>query len=117
MIEENYERNARRFSNQDVLQFGRNINEEVKGKIDPVIGRDEEIRKLLKFREKTKNNVILIENQESKTDLEGLAERIVEDDIPSTLKDKTIFELDMGALVAALNIAGNLRNAEQLKQN
>jgi len=106
------------FSNQDVLQrFGRNINEEVKkGKIDPVIGRDEEIRKIIEIlARKTKNNVILIgEPGVGKTAiLEGLAERIVKDDIPSTLKEKTIFELDMGALVAGAKYRGEFE--ERLK--
>ena len=92
-------------NDKDVLQkFGRNINEEVKkGKIDPVIGRDEEIRKIIEIlARKTKNNVILLgEPGVGKTAiLEGLAERIVKDDVPSILKDKTIYELDMGALVA-----------------
>lgn len=105
-------------SNQDVLQkFGRNINEEVKkGKIDPVIGRDEEIRKIIEIlARKTKNNVILIgEPGVGKTAiLEGLAERIVKDDVPSILKDKTIFELDMGALVAGAKYRGEFE--ERLK--
>ena len=85
-------------------KFGRNINEEVKrGKIDPVIGRDEEIRKIIEIlARKSKNNVILLgEPGVGKTAiLEGLAERIVKDDVPTILKDKTIYELDMGALVA-----------------
>ena len=85
-------------------KFGRDINEEVKkGKIDPVIGRDDEIRKIIQvLARKTKNNVILIgEPGVGKTAIvEGLAERIVKDDVPLTLKGKTIYELDMGALVA-----------------
>lgn len=105
-------------SNQDVLaRFGRNINEEVKkGKIDPVIGREQEIRKIIEIlARKTKNNVILIgEPGVGKTAiLEGLAERIVKDDVPSILKDKTIFELDMGALVAGAKYRGEFE--ERLK--
>jgi ATP-dependent Clp protease ATP-binding subunit ClpB len=98
-------------------KFGRNINEAVKaGKIDPVIGRDEEIRKVVQIlARKTKNNVILIgEPGVGKTAIiEGLAERIVKDDVPSTLKDKEIYELDMGALVAGAKYRGEFE--ERLK--
>ncbi|MFA5283404.1 MAG: AAA family ATPase [Bacilli bacterium] len=98
-------------------KFGRNINEEVKkGKIDPVIGRDDEIRKIVQIlARKTKNNVILIgEPGVGKTAiLEGLAERIVKNDVPLTLKDKTIYELDMGALVAGAKYRGEFE--ERLK--
>ena len=105
-------------NDKDVLaKFGRNINEEVKkGKIDPVIGRDEEIRKIIEIlARKTKNNVILLgEPGVGKTAiLEGLAERIVKDDVPSILKDKTIYELDMGALVAGAKYRGEFE--ERLK--
>ena len=103
---------------ENVLEkFGRNINEEVKkGKIDPVIGRDEEIRKIIEIlARKTKNNVILLgEPGVGKTAiLEGLAERIVKDDVPNTLKDKEIYELDMGALVAGAKYRGEFE--ERLK--
>ena len=105
-------------NDKDILQkFGRNINEEVKkGKIDPVIGRDEEIRKIIEIlARKTKNNVILLgEPGVGKTAiLEGLAERIVKDDVPTILKDKTIYELDMGALVAGAKYRGEFE--ERLK--
>ena len=105
-------------NDENVLQkFGRNINEEVKkGKIDPVIGRDEEIRKIIEIlARKTKNNVILLgEPGVGKTAiLEGLAERIVKDDVPTILKDKTIYELDMGALVAGAKYRGEFE--ERLK--
>lgn len=105
-------------NDKDVLEkFGRNINEEVKkGKIDPVIGRDDEIRKIVQIlARKTKNNVILIgEPGVGKTAiLEGLAERIVKDDVPLTLKDKTIYELDMGSLVAGAKYRGEFE--ERLK--
>jgi ATP-dependent Clp protease ATP-binding subunit ClpB len=103
---------------ENVLEkFGRNINESVKaGKIDPVIGRDEEIRKVIQIlARKTKNNVILIgEPGVGKTAIiEGLAERIVKDDVPTTLKDKEIYELDMGALVAGAKYRGEFE--ERLK--
>ena len=103
---------------ENILEkFGRNINDEVKkGKIDPVIGRDEEIRKIIEIlARKTKNNVILLgEPGVGKTAiLEGLAERIVKDDVPNTLKDKEIYELDMGALVAGAKYRGEFE--ERLK--
>ena len=105
-------------NDENVLQkFGRIINDDVKkGKIDPVIGRDEEIRKIIQIlARKTKNNVILIgEPGVGKTAiLEGLAERIVKDDVPLTLKDKQIYELDMGALVAGAKYRGEFE--ERLK--
>lgn len=110
--QQNYE------NDENVLEkFGRNINEEVKkGKVDPVIGRDEEIRKIVQIlARKTKNNVILIgEPGVGKTAiLEGLAERIVKDDVPNTLKGKEIYELDMGALVAGAKYRGEFE--ERLK--
>ena len=105
-------------NDKEVLQkFGRNICEEVKkGKVDPVIGRDEEIRKIIEIlARKTKNNVILLgEPGVSKTAiLEGLAERIVRNDVPTILKDKIIYELDMGALVAGAKYRGEFE--ERLK--
>lgn len=107
------------YSNDEhVLEkFGRNINDDVKkGKIDPVIGRDDEIRKVITIlARKTKNNVILLgEPGVGKTAIvEGLAERIVKNDVPNTLKDKTIYELDMGALVAGAKYRGEFE--ERLK--
>jgi len=98
-------------------KFGRDIVEEVKkGKIDPVIGRDEEIRRIIQIlARKTKNNVVLIgEPGVGKTAiLEGLAQRIVRDDVPLTLKNKTIYELDMGSLVAGAKYRGEFE--ERLK--
>ena len=103
---------------KDILKkFGRDIVEEVKnGKVDPVIGRDDEIRRIIQvLARKTKNNVILIgEPGVGKTAIiEGLAQRIVKDDVPLTLKDKTIYELDMGALVAGAKYRGEFE--ERLK--
>ena len=102
----------------DILEkFGRNINAAVRaGKVDPVIGRDEEIRKIIEIlARKSKNNVILLgEPGVGKTAiLEGLAQRIVSGDVPSTLKDKEIYELDMGALVAGAKYRGEFE--ERLK--
>ena len=105
-------------SDPEVLsKFGRDINETVKaGKVDPVIGRDDEIRKVIQvLARKTKNNVVLLgEPGVGKTAIiEGLAERIVKNDVPATLKDKTIYELDMGALVAGAKYRGEFE--ERLK--
>lgn len=105
-------------NDENVLEkFGRNINEEVKkGKVDPVIGRDEEIRKIIEIlARKSKNNVILLgEPGVGKTAiLEGLAERIVKEDVPTSLKNKIIYELDMGALVAGAKYRGEFE--ERLK--
>ena len=102
-------------NDKDVLsKFGRNITTEVKNnKIDPVIGRDDEIRKIITIlARKTKNNVILLgEPGVGKTAiLEGLAQRIVARDVPSTLQDKEIFELDMGALVAGAKYQGEFED-------
>jgi ATP-dependent Clp protease ATP-binding subunit ClpB len=102
----------------DVLEkFGRNVCDAVRnGKLDPVIGRDEEIRKVVEvLARKTKNNVILIgEPGVGKTAIvEGLGERIVKNDVPSTLANKEIYELDMGALVAGAKYRGEFE--ERLK--
>ncbi len=104
--------------NENVLEkYGRDIVALAKeGKIDPVIGRDEEIRRIIKIlSRKTKNNPVLIgEPGVGKTAIiEGLARRIVANDVPSSLKNKTIFELDMGALVAGAKYRGEFE--ERLK--
>ena len=104
--------------NENVLEkYGRDIVSLAReGKIDPVIGRDEEIRRIIKIlSRKTKNNPVLIgEPGVGKTAIiEGLARRIVANDVPSSLKDKQIFELDMGALVAGAKFRGEFE--ERLK--
>ena len=105
-------------ADENILEkFGRDINTAVEsGKVDPVIGRDEEIRKVIQvLARKTKNNVVLLgEPGVGKTAIvEGLAERIVKDDVPATLKGKRIYELDMGALVAGAKYRGEFE--ERLK--
>ena len=103
---------------ENVLEkYGRDIVSYAKeGKIDPVIGRDEEIRSITRvLSRKTKNNPVLIgEPGVGKTAIvEGLALRIIKGDVPSSLKNKTIWELDMGALVAGAKYRGEFE--ERLK--
>src|SRR5690606_11446124 len=85
-------------------RYGRDLVQMCKlGKLDPVIGRDDEIRRVIRIlSRKTKNNPVLIgERGVGKTAIaEGLAQRIVRGDVPEGLKDKTVFALDMGSLVA-----------------
>ena len=98
-------------------QFGRNLIEQVKnGKMDPVIGRDEEIRNVIRIlSRKTKNNPVLIgEPGVGKTAIvEGLAQRIVRQDVPEGLKDAELYELDMSALIAGASYRGQFE--ERLK--
>ncbi len=98
-------------------KYAKNLNEmAINGKLDPVIGRDEEIRRVLQIlTRRTKNNPMLVgEPGVGKTAIaEGLAHRIVDGDVPENLKDKIIFSLDMGALIAGAKFKGEFE--ERLK--
>ncbi|TRO65308.1 ATP-dependent chaperone ClpB [Christiangramia sabulilitoris] len=98
-------------------KYSRNLNQLAEeGKLDPVIGRDEEIRRILQIlSRRTKNNPMLVgEPGTGKTAIaEGLAHRIVDGDVPENLKDKRIFSLDMGALIAGAKYKGEFE--ERLK--
>lgn len=102
---------------QSLEKYARNLVEDARaGKLDPVIGRDDEIRRVLQIlSRRTKNNPILIgEPGTGKTAIvEGLAERIVRGDVPENLKDKQLYSLDMGALVAGAKYKGEFE--ERLK--
>lgn len=102
---------------QALGKYARNLNELAdQGKLDPVIGRDEEIRRILQIlSRRTKNNPMLVgEPGTGKTAIaEGLAHRIVQGDVPENLKDKVIYSLDMGALIAGAKYKGEFE--ERLK--
>lgn len=104
---------------ENVLEkYGRDITKNVRdGKVDPVIGRDDEIRNITRIlSRKTKNNPVLIgEAGVGKTAIvEGLASRIIKNDVPNSLKNKTIWELDLGALIAGAKYQGEYE--ERLKK-
>ena len=102
---------------QNLEQFAVNLNERARqGRLDPIIGRDDEIRRVLQIlSRRTKNNPILIgEPGTGKTAIiEGLAQRIMRGDVPENLKSKTVYSLDMGALVAGAKYKGEFE--ERLK--
>ena len=111
------ENNTNNTSLQFLPKFAVNLNEQAaKGKLDPVIGRDEEIRRVLQIlSRRTKNNPILVgEPGVGKTAIsEGIAQKIVDGDVPENLKSKKVYSLDMGALIAGAKYQGEFE--ERLK--
>lgn len=101
-----------RLINEDLLKYGRDLVDEArKGELDPVIGRDKEVRRMVQIlSRKTKNNPVLIgEPGVGKTAIvEGLAQRILKGDVPDTLKEKVIYSIDLGALMAGTSHQGEL---------
>ena len=95
---------------QFLPKFAVNLNEQAsKGKLDPVIGRDDEIRRVLQIlSRRTKNNPILVgEPGVGKTAIsEGIAQKIIDGDVPENLKSKKVYSLDMGALIAGAKYQG-----------
>ena len=104
-------------NNQELEKYAVNLNERARAsKLDPVIGRDDEIRRVLQIlSRRTKNNPILVgEPGVGKTAIsEGIAQRIINGDVPENLKTKTIYSLDMGALIAGAKYQGEFE--ERLK--
>ena len=100
-----------------LVKYGRDLSAEAgKGNLDPIIGRNQEIRRVIQIlSRRTKNNPVLIgEPGVGKTAIaEGLAQRIINGDVPTTLKNKRLVALDLGALVAGPNIAANSRSGSR----
>ncbi|MBR5897493.1 MAG: AAA family ATPase, partial [Lachnospiraceae bacterium] len=113
----NYNNNQNQQEEKSLQKYARNLVDEARaGKLDPVIGRDDEIRRVLQIlSRRTKNNPILIgEPGTGKTAIvEGLAHRILRGDVPENLKNKQLYSLDMGALIAGAMYKGEFE--ERLK--